>query len=557
MFGTIRKHQTWLWVIIIAVVVVSFVFWGSQTGRYSHGPPRPDFGTINGEKITLDKFQAAQREVYLDFFLRYGEWPDQEAQRTGFEADRETFYRLLLLQKLKDFNLHVSRQAALQRGRDILRYLGGGQPVSLELLVQRKLSERGLTAEDFERYVRHDLGLQELVTLVGGSGRLVTPEEARAVYAREHEELSVEVVNFLAVDHLAEVIVAPEAVAQFYTNRMAAYRLPERVQVSYVAFPLSNHLAAAEAELVKSNLNALVEANLQRLGTNYLRLAATPEEARARLREGLIRQQALTLARAQAKDFANAVFRLEPPRPENLATLAAEKGLALQVTEPFDRKEGPKGLPVGPAFLQAAFKLTADYPLAGPILGEDAVYVIALRARLPSEVPPLESIRAQVATDYRYEQAVQRARQAGTNFLATLTNGLALGKTFGELCTAAKRKPVLLPPFSLSTRALPEVEQDLPLSQFKQVAFRTPVGQVSDLTYTRDGGLILHVRSRLPLDQAKMKEELPRFTASLRQVRQNEAFSEWFRREADEGLRTTALAQMQAASRPPAVPVTK
>ena len=227
------------------------------------------------------------------------------------------------------------------------------------------------------------------------------------------------------------------------------------------------------------------------------------------------------------------------------------------MTEPFDRDDGPKEINVGPTFVQAAFKLTPDYPLAGPVLAKDAVYVIALNRRLPSEVPPLESIRTNVITDYRYEQAVQLARQAGTNFLATLTNGLAQGKTFSELCVGAKLKPVLLPQFSLSTRSLPAVEMDLPLSQFKQVAFTTPVGKVSDLTYTRDGGMILHVEARLPLDETKMKEALPDFTAYMRQVRQHEAFNEWFRRQADEGLRNTALAQMQAAPRQGAVPKKK
>ena len=85
------------------------------------------------------------------------------------------------------------------------------------------------------------------------------------------------------------------------------------------------------------------------------------------------------------------------------------------------------------------------------------------------------------------------------------------------------------------------------LSQFKQVAFSTPVGKASDLVYTRDGGMIVHVKARLPLDETKMKEDLPRFTAYLQQVRQNEAFNEWFRKQAEEGLRNTAFARMQAA----------
>lgn len=541
MFGTIRRHSTALWVVIIIVVVISFVFWGSQTNRYGDDVRTGDFGTIGGERITLEKFGAAQREVYLRFFFTSnGEWPDKDAQNAGFDPDRETFYRLFLLRKIKELNIHIKSSVVAQTANNIL----GGN--SLQNFERQILVQKGLSAVDFERYVRNEVGIQELATLVGASGLMVTPEDARTAYIQQHEELSAQTVAFLAVDQLPQVTVFTQTVAQFYTNQLSRYRLPERAQVNYVAYGISNYLAEAEAELAKTNFTEIIEANYQRLGTNYFKDARTPEEAKAKIRENVIRQQAFALAGKQARDFANALAAEEPVKVENLQRLAKEKGLTVNLTEPFDREDGPKELSVGPAFMQAAFKLTSDEPFTRPVPGNDAVYVLAFNRRLPSEVPSLESIRAQVTTDCRYEQAVAQARQAGGSFIATLTNGLAQGKNFSELCTAAKLKPILLPPISLSTRSLPEVEQDLALPQFKQVVFNTPPGKVSPLIPTRDGGLIVHVRSRLPLDETKMKTDLPAFTTYLRQVRQNDAFNEWFRKQSEDGLRNTAFAAMQA-----------
>ena len=54
------------------------------------------------------------------------------------------------------------------------------------------------------------------------------------LYKREHQEVATEAVFFSASNYLAGVTVPPSALAQFYTNRLAVYRLPERVQVSYV-----------------------------------------------------------------------------------------------------------------------------------------------------------------------------------------------------------------------------------------------------------------------------------------------------------------------------------
>jgi len=550
MFGTMRKHSTAMWVVIIFVVVVSFVFWGSQTGRYGNDVRRGDYGTIGGERLTVEKFNATAREVYLKYFANTGEWPGKDAKNSGFDPDRETFYRLFLLSKAKEFNLRVKNSVVAQTANNIL---GGANLAAFESQI---LTPQGFTAADFERYVRNEVIIQELASLLGASGLMVTPEDARATYTREHQEFSVQTVAFLAVGQLPQVTVSTQTVAQFYTNQLARYRLPERVQVSYVAFAISNHLVEAEAELVRTNFTEIIEANYKRLGTNYFKDAKTPEEAKAKVRENVIRQQAALLAEKDAKDFSNALAAGEP-KVENLQTLAKDKGLTVGLTEPFNREDGPKDLSVGPGFIQAAFRLTSEEPFTRPVRGNDAIYVLAFNRRLPSELPSFESIQAQVTTDCRYEQAVALAHAAGAAFIGTLTNGLAQGKTFSELCIAAKLKPVLLPPVSLSTRSLPEIEQDMPLGQFKQVLLGTPVGKVSPLLPTRDGGVLIYVRSTLPLDEEKMKTDLPAFTAYLRQVRMNDAFNEWFRHHAEDGLRNTAYVQLQAEARGGTAPAAK
>ena len=85
--------------------------------------------------------------------------------------------------------------------------------------------------------------MEQLQQAIGLTGELVTPQEAAAAYQREHQELSAQMVFFSASNYLSSVIVTPAAVDQFYTNFLAEYRLPDRVQVSYVAFEVTNYLA--------------------------------------------------------------------------------------------------------------------------------------------------------------------------------------------------------------------------------------------------------------------------------------------------------------------------
>ena len=377
------------------------------------------------------------------------------------------------------------------------------------------------------------------------SGKLVTPQEAQSLYVREHQELQAEAAFFNASNYLTQVTVAPDALGQFFTNQMANYRIPERVQVSYVKFDISNYLAQAEKQI--TNLNEIIDANLQRMGTNSFADAKTPEEKKAKLREEVLRRAALSEAGKAAIEFARPLFEKEPLRAESLNEAAKTNGLTVQVTSPFDRENGPHELKVDQNFAKAAFSLSPTDPLAQPLQGQDGIYIIAYNKTIPSEIPTLDKVREQVTADFKFMQASSLAHKAGADFAKTLTNGLTSGKSFDSLAADAKVKPVTLPPFSLSTRELPDVEGRANLDSLKELAFGTQPGKASGFQMTRDGGMLVYVKSKVPLDEAKMKSELPNFVAYVRQSRQREAFDMWFRHEADKALRDTPIFRPQAA----------
>jgi hypothetical protein len=133
-------------------------------------------------------------------------------------------------------------------------------------------------------------------------------------------------------------------------------------------------------------------------------------------------------------------------------------------------------------------------------------------------------------------------------FARSVTNGIAAGKTFAGLAAEARHPAQLLPPFSLSTRELPEVENRLGLSQLKQIVFSTPEGKTSDFTPTRDGGVVVFFQQRLPMDDAKIKAEMPAFMTSIRQTRQQLSANLWFQREATKSLSDTPIAKPKASA---------
>ena len=550
MIGTIRKHSKWLWWFIAGLTIISFIYWGAGPSRIGGGGGRAsgDFGTIYGRQVSQQDYVDARNEFYIFYRLNYNQWPDKNPNLPRNDLEREIYIHLLFDLKAADLGIQISDETAAQVAAEMLRSFGrNGQPVPPDVFVKQFLQPEGLTADDFKRYVRHYLIIQQLVQTMGLPGELITPQAAAAEYEREHQEFSVQAVFFSASNYLSAVTVTPAAAAEFYTNYLAAYRLPDRVQVSYVEFNVSNYLAQAKAEWARTNFEDVVEANYRQLGPDYFPDVKSPEAAKAKIRELLIRNRALADANQSASVFASALFAVEPVKPENLATVAKQKGLTVHLTAPFAGTYGPEEFDAPPEFTRTAFELTPDEPLAGPVAGPGAVYILALVKQLPSEIPAFDEIHARVLQDYRLHEATGLAQGDGTNFCLKATVQMAAGKTFAQVAVAAGLQPQALPPFSLSTRDLPELGDRAELNQLKQAAFTTPVGHVSGFVDTGNGGFVLYVQSRLPVEQAAMNAQMPQFTAQLRHAQQDDAFNEWLQVEASRVLRNTPAYQPQAA----------
>ncbi len=545
MFGTIRKHQTWLWAVIITLTVISFVVYFSPYSRMNSGSSRranTGRGSINGEPVTDQQYADAYREVDLHNFLNSGHWLDEDRKRSQLDLDRQIYQWLLLVQKQEQYGIHVSEQDAGTMARQIVRSFERMGITSPQMFIEKVLTPHRLQVSDLERYVRHYVGVQELIATVGLSGRLVTPQDAKKLYEREHQEVATDAIFFSASNHMASIVVTPDQVSQFYSNRLATYAIPERMVVDYVFFNVTNYLPEAQTQL-STNINEMVDMTYDRMGTNAAPDAKTPEEAKAKIREQLLRRQAMGDAGKRANELIQQLSAMETNRAENLRLVAQSNGLPVKVSAPFDAEEGPKDLEVGSDFVKQAFALSSDEPFGGPIVGQDGIYIIAFDKRLPRETPSLDSIRDRVVTDYKHNQAMFLARQAAAAFFTTLTNQLAQAKPLTNICAQANVKPVELPPFSISTQRLPGYEEMFTLGQLKQVAFSTPPGKAGPPLPTSDGFVVLYVNEKLPLDQAKMDKDLPNYVAAVRRSRQQEAFDDWFRHEMERSFSGTPLNQ--------------
>src|SRR5688572_8325055 len=165
MFGTIRKHSKWLWLVVITLTIISFIYWGAGPGsNVGSVGGRTILGSIEGEPITNDDFNAAHREVLLRHYFQNGRWPDK-AKQSGFDEERESYIRLLFIQKMETLGIHPSAEAVAKAASQLLRAFNRGNPIPVDVFAKEVLAPARLTLADFQRYMRHELGIQQLVAV--------------------------------------------------------------------------------------------------------------------------------------------------------------------------------------------------------------------------------------------------------------------------------------------------------------------------------------------------------------------------------------------------------
>lgn len=541
MFGTIRRHQKWLLGIIIVVVIIAFVFYFDPTvqNRGSSRGPAEVF-ELNGKRVTQQMLGDASREVRLLYFLNFRKWPEQDterAQQMGFDVETEAYLRMFRVSKAEEAGIQVPDQTVV----DLARRLLGGD-VDTDRFAKELLLPNALTLDDFWRFVRNDAKIQQLSMVVGAAGRLITPADAEVLYRREHQEVGGDLVFFHWSNYLSKVVITNGALTNWYTLRGTGpngYSKPEKVQVSYVEFARTNFNADADKRFAEAtNLVGDLREIYYKVGpnsfkdTNGVVLAET--NALEQIRKEQHERLTMMLANRQANEFANKLYDKQPMRAENLLELAASNNLAVQVSMPFTRDEGPTNLNVAPRFTQIAFSLNAtNNPLSvQPVEGENGYYIVALKEAIPSQPEPYETITSKVTDDYKRYMAFNLAYGDATNFIAQATNGLAQGKTFEEAAQKAGLKMESLPPISQRTDSITNLDERVEIRRLKQVMFSLEPGKISGyIPNPPDGGYVAYVRARLPIDEAKVRAELPKFTAELRYQKQNEIFLQSIRKQ--------------------------
>jgi parvulin-like peptidyl-prolyl isomerase len=233
------------------------------------------------------------------------------------------------------------------------------------------------------------------------------------------------------------------------------------------------------------------------------------------VRQQIQDQLAYERAQAQAADLAQAIEK-EIKTPADLDRVAKERQLTVQESGFFARDEPILGIGPSPEAASRAFDMKQG-EVAGPLRASRGFLFETLIAKQDPYVPKLDEVKDRVREDVIKQKARDLSKQKAAEIAAKL-------KAAPDFEKAAKAAG-----FEAKTTEL--IARDSPIPDLgvakavDDVAFKLPVGSVSDAIVTDNGTAIVKVLDKQEVAPADWTTAKDRFREELLADRRNRFFS--------------------------------
>jgi hypothetical protein len=533
-----------VWAVLLVLIIVAFVYWGSQTGKSGSQDEQDRFaGMLNGQPVAPEEFQHSYINSRLAIGLMVGRMPPPSAE---FEKEirKTTWQRIAAEHQARDLGLPPTTdneiRAAIE-GQPAFQHEGRFNEQRFAMFVRSTLGELGFNLLQFEDYLRQEILLEKLRVAVSSTLQ-VAPTEVQQTVASLSDFFRLDYAVIPADTNAARSVTVKEAQALFDRDPKA-FTVPEKVQVSYVVFPYTNYVAGATSSVEEAV--AYYNENMERfsrlvsvtnpppLGVTNAAPSISKQQERIPFDEvktnvfAILKQEAARNRAADlASEFAN---QLAPDRKGKCLTLAeaaAKARLAIRTAGPFAAGEPVPAVENVPAFSRTAFALgtNADERFSDGIRGDDGMYVLYLDQRLPARVPAFVEV-AQEALAAARSEANSKAQETKANQVRE------------ALAKAPPAQPVaaIVQPFGVSVLTLTGTVMTARANtnENAEVLLRAAMlhnaGEVCDVQRGNDGSLLVaRVTERKGADEATIKNLQPQVQASVQRQKLralDEAFS--------------------------------
>jgi peptidyl-prolyl cis-trans isomerase D len=509
LLNLMRKHaRNWLMKIILGIIVIVFVFYFGSMG----GKQRTErIAMIDGKPI-----------VYADFQREYQNLLDMYRQRLGQGLTEEMLKALNLKQQALD-NL-INQSIVLKKAEEmkirvaeedvkaaILAYPAFQRDgVFNERIYEQTLRSNKMSPEEFEDFQKKMLITLKVQDLIQ-DGVKVSDQEIHDFYIMQKEKINIGFIQISPQAFVTGVKPAQADLEAFLKAREGQFRVPEQVQVKYLAFMAQDY--AAVAKISDTEINDYYERNKSqwKKGDKLQTLAEVREKVIAEL--GQI--AGMGAASDEAKKAHDTIYQ-----EENFDAYAAQKKLKVHTTQLFRISDVPPEFKPIADFVKIVSRLEKK-EISRVLQGERGYYIVQVDARKTPYLPPLKEIEAEVEKQYRETEAKRLAKKEADDLLARLKKG-------DGLADVAKEKGLKVTETGLFQPggAVPKLGSSLELTDaLFQLSAKKPYPEQS---YAVDGSfVILRFKEKSSVDDSEFASQKTAIANYLTRTKKTEATKAW------------------------------
>lgn len=464
-----------LLLLLLAIVGISFIFFGNWTPQGGQDPASQIVGKIGGDSMNVNEFVAAQRLALLEITLQSGRIPS--ADQNEF-LNFQTWIRLLQIQAADQAKIDAQPDQLVStiKKNPLFQKDNIYDPEIFQRFNSNFLSPQGFSAERFNQAVLDSVRTDTLLRALA-STTFVSPEEGEKRLQRLFGPVHAQIVRW-DPSKLNPTEPKPEDLESFYKANIAEFALPPRRTVEVVEF-----------------------------------LAAGPSEEQR------------TKAGETAFAFTSQFFNIpEGKSRPSFSSQVAQAKLSVRTFGPFSPTETPFPGETDPKLTAAAFALSSDEPISDYLPSKNGFLVLNLKDEQPGRTRPLSEVTTEIRTRWLEQARLQMTAQSAQSFTQYANVALAQGQKWEDIVKSAGLTSTPLPIFTPA--------DDKPLTFPNADRIRPAVTQldparVSPPLRTERDFIAVYLSQRDPVPAATAASTLPRILAQLQNQRRGEIIRDW------------------------------
>lgn len=412
----LQKHNKIVFTILLAIIIVAFVF---TIGNM------PGIGGGERQTVRTDYFgynlqsERDVREIMrfggISFRIERGEQQVSSNQLQNYVFERIAYQNLADTLKIpsptpEQLQHFLRSRPAFQNSEGIFDF------AQYSSFIDQIEADPEISTGDVAWVLEQDYRINEARKLLEGPG-FVLPTEVRLQLERNQELWTIDLASLDLNSFEPEIEVTEENLEEFFAENSFRYEREPRVVFSYAFFDRDDFVNAVPP-LTENEIATYFEQNRAQFTPEPTPKAETDDETEAeepkevtladvrdQVETALRKQKAIRVAGLSASDFAYALFQsgLRPGSEDFEELLSNYKG-ELRDAPPASRSEFPPNLGFSYEAREAVFRLDEDRDFSDPVRIGDNYAVLIYKETLPSYVPQMEEVKAEVEQDYRTEE---------------------------------------------------------------------------------------------------------------------------------------------------------